>query len=161
MVASCMELTSDLVSAFDRSGLAFAMLRGLLCLLLVGDRCALEVSIEDTLLCKCLKASYGLIPFLSDSSGGNVFSANSVGCGGNGSKPFGGKKAPGGGISPPGGRFVIAGGKGNNSAPGNTGGVANGGAPEDKRKRKLVFIDFGFFITILLCIRRRHQHDVI
>lgn len=58
IVASCVELTSDFESAFDLSGLALMMLLGLpLCLLLVGDRRALEVSIDDTLLCKCRNAS--------------------------------------------------------------------------------------------------------
>lgn len=58
MVASWIELTSDLVSAFDLSGLPLIMLRGLpLCLLLVGDNRALDVSIGETVLCKCRKAS--------------------------------------------------------------------------------------------------------
>lgn len=137
IVASCIELTSDFESAFDLSGLALIILLGLpLCLLLVGDNRALDVSIEDTLLCKCLRASYGLMPFLSDSSGGNDFIARSAGCGPNGRRPLGGKKAPGGGISPPAGRLAIAGPNGNSSAPGNvTGGVGiEPGPPVDKEK---------------------------
>lgn len=141
IVASCIELTSDFESAFDLSGLAFIKLLGLpLCLLLVGDKRALDVSI-DMLLCRCLNASYGLTPFLSVSSGGNVFNARSAGCGANGRSPFGGKKAPGGGMSPPGGRFVIAGGNGNRSAPGNvTGGVVIGPAPPGNKKSKTLDI---------------------
>lgn len=137
-----MELTSDLESAFDLSGLALTMLLGLpLCLLLVGDRRALDVSIEDTLLCKCLKASYGFMPFFSESSGGNAFIARSAGCGAKGRRPLGGKKAPGGGIRPPGGRFVIAGANGNSSAPGNvTGGVVIGPAPPVDNENVLLVI---------------------
>lgn len=124
-------------SAFDLSGLALIILLGLqLCLLLVGDKRALDVSIDDTLLCKCLKASYGDTPFFKDNSGGNDFNANSAGCGGNGRSPFGGRKVPGGGIKPLGGRFVIAGGNGNSSVPGNptVGDVMGATPPVDKEK---------------------------
>lgn len=135
IVASWVELTSDLESAFDL-GLAFTILLGLpLCLLLVGDKRALDVSIDETLLWKCLNASYGLTPFFKVSSGGNDFNASSAGWGWKASSPFGGRNAPGGGINPPVGKLAIAGGNGNSSAPGNaTGGVVMGAAPPvDKR----------------------------
>lgn len=140
IVASCIELTSDFESALDLSGLALAILLGLpLCLLLVGESLALDVSIEETLLCKCLNASYGLMLLFSDNSGGNDFIARSAGCGPKGRRPFGGKNAPGGGIKPPVGKLAIAGAKGKSSAPGNvTGGVVIApGPPVDNRNESL------------------------
>lgn len=75
------------------------------------------------------------MPFFSDSSGGNDFSARSAGCGPNVKSPFGGRNAPGGGSNPFGGRFVIAGWNGNRSAPGSgTGGVGKAaGLPVGKK----------------------------